>query len=156
MGFKLFYYSNSKSKYWWGVLIVQFWNHCHRLWPTPWSKSFEFQKLSWDSEYWWPIARTKSSSKEKNFLSSCASGLDSNQLLRIPWGWCILRSDDQKILNITYIGIWEESNWIIWLLKCISRSENQNSLIVVIFRWHPLKCKPGKNKTEYRGELEVN
>ena len=22
-------------------------------------------------------------------------------------------------------------------------------------RWHPLKCKPGKNKTEYRGELEV-
>jgi len=22
-------------------------------------------------------------------------------------------------------------------------------------KWHPLKCKPGKNKTEYRGELEV-
>ena len=41
-------------------------------------------------------------------------------------------------------------------LKCVSRSENQNSLIVFLFRWHPLKCKPGKNKTEYRGELEVN
>jgi hypothetical protein len=23
-------------------------------------------------------------------------------------------------------------------------------------RWHTLKCKPGKNKTEYRGELEVS
>ena len=27
--------------------------------------------------------------------------------------------------------------------------------IFLILRWHPLKCKPGKNKTEYRGELEV-
>ncbi len=22
-------------------------------------------------------------------------------------------------------------------------------------KWYPLKCKPGQNKTEYRGELEV-
>ena len=23
------------------------------------------------------------------------------------------------------------------------------------FRWYPLKCKPGQNKNDYRGELEV-
>ena len=30
------------------------------------------------------------------------------------------------------------------------------TLTFFLLRWHPLKCKPGKNKTEYRGELEVN
>ena len=23
------------------------------------------------------------------------------------------------------------------------------------YRWYPLKCKPGQNKTDYRGDLEV-
>ena len=35
------------------------------------------------------------------------------------------------------------------------RSEEQKSEKLSSLRWHPLKCKPGKNKTEYRGELEV-
>ena len=26
---------------------------------------------------------------------------------------------------------------------------------VLSFRWYPLQCKPGQNKTDYRGELEV-
>ena len=26
---------------------------------------------------------------------------------------------------------------------------------LIIPRWYSLKCKPGKNKTDYRGELEV-
>ena len=36
------------------------------------------------------------------------------------------------------------------------RDDDINTLLRIAFlRWHPLKCKPGKNKTEYRGELEV-
>ena len=29
-------------------------------------------------------------------------------------------------------------------------------LISLVFRWYPLLCKPGQNKSDYRGELEVS
>ena len=32
---------------------------------------------------------------------------------------------------------------------------NANLYFLLIARWYSLKCKPGKNKTDYRGELEV-
>ena len=28
-------------------------------------------------------------------------------------------------------------------------------IFLLICRWYPLKCKPGQNKTDYRGDLEV-
>ena len=34
-------------------------------------------------------------------------------------------------------------------LPCLRRYEQ------LCCRWYPLQCKPGQNKTDYRGELEV-
>jgi len=54
-----------------------------------------------------------------------------------------------SVLHRNFLGVDEFLGQLSLPLKEFDVYERPRS------RWYPLKCKPGKNKTEYRGELEV-
>ena len=90
----------------------------------------------------------------KCFLQSLMTALNMN-------GYCQIQAQTNFSLNLWKLpfifrikmgwgSIAEDS-----FQKMIDLMILMETWIFLILRWHPLKCKPGKNKTEYRGELEV-